>query len=106
MSVLTKTVKTETKEPLPSVAELLELLENISSHMNEASSLLGDVEGYVEDVVEEVKGIDGENKSYEVEQLLYENVILQADSISIDNEIGEVNDIVNSLHNDMEVGDE
>jgi len=103
MSVLTKTVTTETEEPLHSVAELLELLTNISNSMNDASSLLGDIDGYVEDVVDEVKDIDGENKAYEVEQLLYR--LVDADSINIDNEIGEVDGVIEKLRKEMEVGD-
>ncbi len=99
MSVLTKTVTTETEEPLSSVEELRELLLNISSHMNEASSLLGDVEGYVESVVDEVKDVEGESKAYEVEQLLYS--IVDADSINIDDEIGEVDNIVDRLNDEI-----
>jgi len=106
MSVLTKTVKTEKKEPLQSVKDLLELLNNISTSMNDASSLLGDIDDHCEYVVDEITKLEGEFTANLVGELLYAKVRLHTDAICIDNEIGEVDDIMDRLYKEMEVGDE
>lgn len=103
MSVLTKTVTTETKEPLQSVKDLLELLTNISYKLNDASSYLCEIDNHCEYVVDEVKKLEGECEADEVEQLLYANVRLHTDAIHIDNEIGQVDEVMNRLY--KEVGD-
>ena len=105
MSVLTKTVKTEKKEPLQSVKDLLELLTNISYKLNDASSYLCEIDDHCEYVVDEVTELEGKEKADEVSELLYANVRLHTDAICIDNEIGEVDNIMDRLYKKMEVGD-